>query len=77
MRKYKGYLGRVAVDGDELYGTVVNLQRDHVDFRGSTVAELRQAFHDSVDFYLDGCRRDGEEPEKPILGSWPKREPRT
>ena len=77
MRKYKGYLGRVAVDGDQLYGTVVNLQRDHVDFRGSTIAELRQAFHDSVDFYLDGCRRDSEKPEKPILGSWPKREPRT
>jgi len=75
MIEYKGYVGKIAVDGDELYGTVVNLKRDHVDFRGSTVAELRQAFHDSVDLYLNGCRSDGEEPEKPILGWWPKMDP--
>ena len=75
MIEYKGYVGKIAVDGDELYGTVVNLKRDHVDFRGSTVAELRQAFHDSVDLYLSGCRSDGEEPEKPILGWWPKMDP--
>ena len=68
--EYKGYLGKVDVDGDHLYGTVVNLHRDHVDFRGATVDEVRRAFHDSVDFYLDGCRRDGEEPEKPFSGSF-------
>jgi len=70
MMEYKGYLGKVDVDGDQLYGTVVNLHRDHVDFRGSTVDEVRQAFHDSVDFYLDGCRKDGEEPEKPFSGKF-------
>ena len=68
--EYKGYLGKVDVDGDHLYGTVVNLHRDHVDFRGATVDEVRRAFHDSVDFYLDGCRRDGEEPEKPFSGKF-------
>ena len=26
--------------------------------------------HDSVDFYLDGCRKDGEEPEKPFSGKF-------
>lgn len=68
MMEYKGYLGRVDVDGDQLYGTVVNLHRDHVDFRGTTIDDVRQAFQDSVDFYLDGCRKDGEEPEKPFSG---------
>ena len=70
MMEYKGYLGKVDVDGDEFYGTVVNLHRDHVDFRGKTIDEVRQAFHDSVDFYLDGCSKDGEEPEKPFSGKF-------
>ena len=72
MMEYKGYLGKVDIDGEELYGTVVNLHRDHVDFRGRTIDEVRQALHDSVDFYLDGCRQDGEEPERPSSGmsSW-------
>ena len=69
MMEYRGYLGKVDVDGDQLYGTVVNLHRDHVDFRGATVDEVRQAFHNSVDFYLDGCKKDGEEPEKPFSGN--------
>lgn len=65
MMEYKGYLGKVDIDGEELYGTVVNLHRDHVDFRGRTIDDVRRAFHESVDFYLDGCRQDGEEPERP------------
>ena len=68
MMRYKGYLGKVDVDGDEFYGTVVNLHRDHVDFRGKTIDEVQQAFRESIDFYLEGCRKDGEEPEKPFSG---------
>ena len=68
MMEYKGYLGKVDIDGEELCGTVVNLHRDHVDFRGRTIDEARRAFHESVDFYLDGCRQDGEEPERPFSG---------
>ena len=68
MMEYKGYLGKVDIDGEDLYGTVVNLHRDHVDFRGRTIDEVRRAFHESVDFYLDGCRQDGEEPERPFSG---------
>lgn len=67
MIEYKGYLGTVDIDGDGLYGTVANLNRDHVDFRGKTVDDVRTAFRESVDFYLDGCRQDGEEPERPVL----------
>ena len=52
MMEFKGYLGKVDIDGEELYGTVVNLHRDHVDFRGRTIDEVRRAFHESVDFYL-------------------------
>ena len=68
MMKYKGYVGKVDIDGEELYGTVINLHRDHVDFRGRTIDATRRAFHESVDFYLDGCRQDGKEPERPSPG---------
>ena len=75
MMEYKGYLGKVDIDGEELYGTVVNLHRDHVDFRGRTIDDVRRAFHESVDFYLDGCRQDGEEPERPFSGRFVVRLP--
>ena len=49
-----------------------------VDFRGGTIDEVRQAFRDSVDFYLEGCRKDGQEPEKPFSGKFVVRlSPRT
>ena len=41
-----------------------------VDFRGRTIDEARQAFRDSVGFCLEGCRKDGEEPEKPFFGKF-------
>ena len=69
MMEYKGYLGTVEIDGNELYGTVTNIGRDYVDFRGRTTDDVRQAFQESVVFclLLDGCRQDGEEPERPVL----------
>ncbi len=73
--EYKGYLGKVEVEDDELYGVVVNLHRDHVDLRGRTIDEIREAFHDSVDFYLKGCEEDGEEPERPFSGRFVVRLP--
>lgn len=75
MMEYRGYIGKVEVDGDEFYGTVVNLHRDHVDFRGKTIDEVRQAFYDSIDFYLAGCAKDGEDPEKPFSGKFVVRLP--
>lgn len=75
MMEYRGYIGKVEGDGDEFYGTVVNLHRDHVDFRGKTIDEIRQAFHDSVDFYLVGCAKDHEEPEEPFSGKFVVRLP--
>ena len=75
MLKHGGYLGKVEVEDDEFYGVVVNLHRDHVDFRGRTIDEVREAFHDSVDFYLKGCEEDGEEPERPFSGRFVVRLP--
>lgn len=46
---------------------VLNL-RDVVTFEGRTVDELRKAFADSVDDYLEFCRLRNEKPEKPYSG---------
>jgi predicted HicB family RNase H-like nuclease len=69
MMEYKGYIGRVEFDDEAgiFHGEVVNT-RDVITFQGTTVAQLRVAFHESVDDYLDFCRERGEQPEKPHSG---------
>ncbi len=51
------------------HGEVINL-RDVITFEGETVGELKQAFQDSVDDYLDFCADRGENPEKPYSGKF-------
>ncbi|NES95347.1 MAG: type II toxin-antitoxin system HicB family antitoxin [Desertifilum sp. SIO1I2] len=57
MMKYKGYTAQIEIDeeADILFGKVVDI-RDTITFQGDTVEELRQAFYDSVDDYLDWCQ---------------------
>lgn len=54
--KYKRYTGVVELEegSDVLFGRVIGL-RDVITFQGESVAEVTQAFHDSVDDYLDFC----------------------
>ncbi|MBP3192061.1 type II toxin-antitoxin system HicB family antitoxin [Natronogracilivirga saccharolytica] len=69
MLRYKGYHGNVAFDEEAglFHGEVVDL-RDVITFQGKSVDELQQAFHDSVDDYLDFCQQRGEDPDKPFTG---------
>src|SRR4051812_30778720 len=69
MMEYKGYAGHAEFDDAAgiIHGEVVGI-KDVVTFRGESVAELRQAFRDSVDEYLAFCARRGERPDKPFLG---------
>jgi predicted HicB family RNase H-like nuclease len=50
--KYKGYTGIVELDEESqvLSGRVIGL-REVITFEGDSVAEVIQAFHDSVDDY--------------------------
>ena len=63
--QYKGYIGRVEIDEDRavLWGKVINT-RDTITFEGQTLAEVRQAFQDSVDDYLEFCKERGVKPDK-------------
>jgi predicted HicB family RNase H-like nuclease len=69
MMEYKGYVAKVEFDDDAgiFHGEVLNL-RDVITFQGRTVAELRKAFRESVDDYIEFCAERGEPPEKPYSG---------
>ena len=68
---YKGYEAIIEYDEDAefFHGEILNL-RDVITFQGQSVAELKQAFADSVEDYLAFCRERGEEPEKPYSGQF-------
>jgi len=56
MLKYKGYTGYVKFDDEAgvFHGEVLDL-RDVITFQGKTVEEIKKAFRDSVDDYLEFC----------------------
>lgn len=68
---YKGYTGVIDLDVDEdiLHGEVVDL-KDTITFQGETIPEMKKAFHDSVDDYLDFCASEDVQPEKPFSGKF-------
>ncbi len=71
VMQYKDYTGQVEFDDEAgfFHGHVVNL-RDVITFQGTSVAELREAFADSVEDYLEFCAELGEAPEKPVSGKF-------
>jgi predicted HicB family RNase H-like nuclease len=72
--KYKGYTAEIEVDETAgiLFGKILDI-KDVITFKGSTVAELKEEFHNSVDDYLAWCAELGEEPDKPFSGKLPFR----
>jgi len=76
MMEYKGYIGKVEFDdaAEIFHGEVINT-RDVITFQGTTVEEIKQAFRDSVDDYLDFCAQLNQEPEKPFTGKFMLRIP--
>lgn len=68
---YKGYCGAVQYSDEDslMVGTVLGI-RDSLNFHGQTVAEITQSFHDSIDGYLDMCKKLGRSPDKEYKGSF-------
>ena len=71
MLEYKGYIGKVEFDDEAeiFHGEVINL-RDVITFQGRSVAELRKAFKESINDYLEFCAERHESPEKPFSGNF-------
>jgi predicted HicB family RNase H-like nuclease len=68
--KYKGYDGSISFDEEAeiFHGEVINT-RDVITFQGRSVSELKKAFKDSVDDYLEFCASKGRNPDKPFSGN--------
>ena len=68
---YKGYQAKVEMDEEAglFHGEVINT-RDVITFQGRSVRELKRAFADSVDDYIEFCAARGEDPEKPFSGKF-------
>jgi predicted HicB family RNase H-like nuclease len=66
---YKGYSARIEYDDDDgiLFGQIAGI-RDGVGFHADNVDELRAAFHEAVDDYLEICAKIGKQPEKAYSG---------
>lgn len=69
MLKYKGYTGYVEFDDEAgvFHGEVLDL-RDVITFQGKTVEEIKKAFRDSIDDYLEFCKERNEKADKPFSG---------
>ncbi|MGH7889898.1 MAG: type II toxin-antitoxin system HicB family antitoxin [Thermodesulfobacteriota bacterium] len=67
--KYKGYQGMVTYDDEAkiFHGEVIGL-KDVITFQGTSVDDLEQAFKDSVDDYVEFCKKKKRTPEKPFSG---------
>ncbi len=69
--KYKGYIGTVHYEAeDELFAGKIFGIIDLVTFEGESVAEIKAAFKEAVDDYLETCKSLGKEPNKTYKGSF-------
>jgi predicted HicB family RNase H-like nuclease len=66
---YRGYAARIEYsDEDQCFvGHIVGID-DIVGFHGDCVADLRDAFREAVDDYLETCEKLGRAPQKPYSG---------
>ena len=69
--RYKNYQGSIEYDEESeiLHGKVLHV-RDLITYEAETAKELKKAFQDSVNDYLETCKTEGLEPNKPYSGSF-------
>jgi len=67
---HKGYPARIEYSEEDgcFVGHIVGIN-DIVGFQGETVAELRAAFEEAVDDYLETCVKLGRPAQKPYSGN--------
>lgn len=67
---YNGYAARIEFDADDeiFTGRIAGI-RDVIGFHADTVADLKAAFHEAVDDYIDACAKAGKAPQKPYSGN--------
>ncbi|HHX50042.1 MAG TPA: type II toxin-antitoxin system HicB family antitoxin [Clostridia bacterium] len=68
---HKDYIGSVhySTDDEVFYGKIEGID-DSVGFEGSSVEELKLAFHEAVEDYVKLCEMNGKQPQKAYKGSF-------
>ena len=71
MLEYKDYHAKIEFDKEDMLfvGSVFGIQ-DSLNFHGTTVQELVDNFHQSIDNYLEMCQEFGRKPDKEFKGSF-------
>ena len=71
LLQYKDYLGSVHFNADDeiFYGKIECID-DLISFEGTTVDELKTAFIEAVEDYIDLCKIPGKPNEKSYKGSF-------
>jgi len=66
-----GYYGAVHYsDGDQVFYGKIMYIKDLVSYEGIDVQSLRKAFEEAVDDYLELCRDQRRDPDKPFKGNF-------
>lgn len=74
--QYKDYYASVHFSSEDevFYGKILGIN-DLVSFEGSSVKELKKAFQEAVEDYLETCEQLGKEPNKTYKGTFNVRIP--
>ncbi|NTW68579.1 MAG: type II toxin-antitoxin system HicB family antitoxin [Chlorobiaceae bacterium] len=68
---YKDYVGSVHFNADDevFFGKIEGIE-DLVSFEGNSVIELKKAFHEAVNDYIELCKEIGKKTDKSYKGSF-------
>lgn len=74
--KYQDYTATITYSAEDevFFGKVIGLN-DLILFEGTSVAELKQAFAEAVEDYLETCKSINKSPDKAYKGSFNVRVP--
>lgn len=71
LLEYNGYHAKIEMSvEDELFvGSVLGIN-DSLNFHGNSIAELKKAFEECIDDYIEMCKHFKKSPEKEYSGSF-------
>jgi len=74
--QYKDYYASVHFSSEDevFFGKILGIN-DLVNFEGASVKDLKKAFHEAVDDYLETCEQVDKEPNKTYKGTFNVRIP--
>ncbi|MHB8963569.1 MAG: type II toxin-antitoxin system HicB family antitoxin [Saccharofermentanales bacterium] len=71
LLEYQGFHAKIEFNADDgmLFGTILGID-DCITFEGESTDEIRTAFHEAVEDYVEMCNKVGKIPMKHYKGSF-------